>query len=175
MGVVGRVKSLVCPRGNLQDHRPAGVSFFAVSASPRRISCSVVEVQSVSGEQPAIKATINVYSRRCSGSLIALAAEAVVTNTSRVRVEIPQCSWVVNKIAPYEDILPSAEWETCWRSKQRNFTLEPGETDTISMRARIDDCIEAVDVVLLLDQSNEPQNDRSRHWVYRHPHDLCRS
>ena len=102
--------------------------------------------------QPAIKAELSVYSRRCSESLVGVAAEAAVTNTSRVKVDIRHCTWVVNKIAPYEDIAADCEWEECWRTQQQQVTLEPGETDTVSMRARVGDHVEAIDVILILDQ-----------------------
>lgn len=125
--------------------------------------------------QPAIKAELSVYSRRCSESLLAVAAEAAVTNTSRVKVDIRHRTWVVNKIARYEDIAPGGAWEECWRTEQKQFTLEPGETDTVSMRARLDDHVEAIDVILILDQPKRLFRRKSRHWVYRHPHNLNRS
>ena len=124
---------------------------------------------------PAIRAELSVYSRRCSQSLIAVAASAAVTNTSRVKVDIRLCTWVVHKIAPYDDIDPDAPWEECWREEQERFTLEPGETDTLSMRARVDDQIEAIDVIVVLDQPRKRRGPASRHWVYRHPHNLDRS
>lgn len=110
-----------------------------------------------------------------SQSLIAVAAEAAVTNTSRVKVDIRQCTWVVCKIAPYDNIALDTEWEECWRYRQERFTLEPGETDTLSMRGRVDDHIEAIDVILMLDQPQKPRGPKSRHWVYRYPHNLERS
>ena len=126
-------------------------------------------------KQPAIKAELSVYSRRCSESLIGVAAEAAVTNTSRVKVDIRHCTWVVNKIARYKDIAPDAAWEECWRTKQLQLTLEPGETDTVSMRARLDDDLEAIDVILILDRPKRRFRQKSGHWVYRHPHNLNRS
>ena len=125
--------------------------------------------------QPAIKAELSVYSRRCSESLIGVAAEAAVTNTSRVKVDIRHCTWVVNKIAPYEDVAPSGAWEECCRTKKPQLTLEPGETDTVSMRVRLDDHVEAIDVILILDQPKRLFRRKSRHWVYRYPHNLNRS
>ena len=87
---------------------------------------AVVKFNLFRARQPAINAVLSVYSRRCSESLVAVAAEASVTNTSRVKVDIRHCTWVVNKIAPYQDIVAGAAWEECWRTKQDQFTLEPG-------------------------------------------------
>lgn len=125
--------------------------------------------------EPAIKAELTVYSRRCSESLIAVAAEAAVTNTSRVKVDIPKRTWSVKKIAPYHDTTPDAEWEECWREEQERLTLEPGETDMVRMRGRVDDHIEAIDVTLILDQPQKRRGTKPLYWVYGHPHNLNRS
>ena len=136
---------------------------------------AVVKFNLFRARQPAINAVLSVYSRKCSESLVAVAAEAAVTNTSRVKVDIRHCTWVVNKIAPYQDIDVGAAWEECWRTNQEQFTLEPGETDTLSMRVRLDDQLEAIDVILILDQPRKLLRRQTRHWVYRYPHDLNRS
>ena len=140
------------------------------------LGVAIIEFKWFRKGQPAIKAELAVFSRRCSESLIAVAAEAAVTNTSRVKVDIRHYTWVVHKIARYEDVDPRAAWEECWRErKPTRFTLEPGETDTLSLRARVVDQLEAIDVILILDQPQKLFRRKSRHWIYRHPHNLDRS
>ena len=132
-------------------------------------------------------------SRRCSPSYNALNAVAVLTNTSRVAVDVSGLEWSVFVLSPYRDedvenkineYAPYMEghdsqiefpWNVNYRVSQGNprIYLEPGESNTISMSLAIPNWIEAVDVLIELD-SPVGRNDERLVWATRRPHDIIR-
>ena len=141
--------------------------------------------------EPAVTIDIQVTSRRSSPSYNALNAVAILTNTSRVVVEITRVEWTVSVLSPYTDeeverkideYAPRTEvdywpiefpWNVNYRLMQRNpsISLEPGASNTVSMSLAIPNWIEAVDVLMELD--NPPESEgRPLHWVARRSHDM---
>ena len=121
--------------------------------------------------EPAITTDLQVSSRRSSPSYNALSAVVVLTNTSRVAVQISEVTWQVQVLAPYsdtdverktEEYAPYMEssgspidfpWNVNYKISRTNsrIALEPGESNTVSMSLAIPDWIEAVDVLIELD------------------------
>ena len=141
--------------------------------------------------EPAIKMELTVTSRQASPSYHALSAVAVLTNTSRVAVGITGLTWRVQVLAPYSDEVVAGKideyrthmevngapiefpWNVNYTIAQANtrIALEPGEANTISMSLAIPDWIEAVDVLIELDNPSM-RNSPPFGWAARCQHDL---
>ena len=141
--------------------------------------------------EPAITTDLQVTSRQCSPSYNALSAVVVLTNTSRVAVRITGLTWLVQVLSPYSDegieskiseYEPHMEvdgapiefpWNVNYTISQVNsrISLEPGESNTISMSLAMPDWIEAVDVLIELD-SPPSKSSPPLCWAARCQHDI---
>lgn len=140
--------------------------------------------------EPAIKAELEVSSRRCSPSYNAVNAIATLTNTSRVSVQISRLQWWVVVLSPYEDSEveskqsfyeslttsdPSVEfpwnvhYNPLWEGIE--IVLEPGESTAIGISRAIPDWVRAVEVVIEVDSPSGQEGERWR-WIARCPHDV---
>ena len=143
--------------------------------------------------ESVINATLDVSSRRCSPSYNALNVVASLTNVSRVASRVNRFEWSVFVLAPHTDdaietkiaeYAPYMEvidsryefpWNVNYHLVQQNpgISLEPGESNAISMSLAIPDWIEAVEVLLELD--GPPGIDGSpMYWEARQPHDISK-
>lgn len=144
--------------------------------------------------EPAITTDLQVSSRRSSPSYNALNAIVVLTNTSRVAVEITRVEWTVRILSPYydddvEDRMSAPNryptfdgsldfpWDV-YIPPQEDVTfydvmisLDPGESNVIGTSVVIPDWIEAVEVLVELD-SPSGQGDVRLCWIARCPHDI---
>ena len=142
--------------------------------------------------EPAITTDLQVTSRRSSPSYNALSAVVVLTNTSRVAVEITRLEWTVRILSPYddddvEDRIGDSEryrtfdgsldfpWDVYDILMQEDIviSLDPGESNAIGTSMVIPDWIEAVEVLIELD-SPSGQDDARLCWIARCPHDINR-
>lgn len=115
----------------------------------------------------------------------------VLTNTSRVAVRITGLTWRVQVLGPYSDEAVASKideyrahmeidgapvefpWNVNYTISQANtkISLEPGESNTISMSLAIPDWIEAVDVLIELDSPHRAEGTPLC-WAARVQHDL---
>lgn len=150
--------------------------------------------------EPAIKMDLEVTSHRSSPSYNSLSAVVVLTNTSRVAVRVTRLRWLIRVLGPYNDAdieskiseyAPYLEfdglpidsdgvpiefpWNVNYTLSQVNarISLEPGESNTISMSLAMPRWIEAVDVVIELD-SPAAKDSPPLCWAARRQHDVSR-
>lgn len=150
--------------------------------------------------EPAIATDLQVTSRRSSPSYNALSAVVVLTNTSRVAVRITRLRWLVRVLGPYNDAAIESKiseyapylefdglpidadgvpiefpWNVNYTLSQVNarISLEPGESNTISMSLAMPRWIEAVDVLIELD-SPAVKDSPPLCWAARRQHDINR-
>lgn len=141
--------------------------------------------------QPAIKTVLEVYSRRSSPSYIALTAVAVVTNTSRIAVNVNRLEWTVSVLSPYIDAEIESKieeyqsyfsvengsvefpWNVNYRLVQESprISLEPSDSNTISMSLAIPDWVNAIDVLLEFGSAPVPEGQPLR-WAARRSHEI---
>ena len=143
--------------------------------------------------EPAVNINMDVTSRRCSDSFVAISAVATLTNASRVLAKCNELRWEVRVLAPYrdEDVQQKVheysnyhEVETIpiefpWnlnynlsRTDSRIF-LEPGEMNTVAMNLAIPDWITSIDVQLTL-QGAKGKRTLQSGWVARCMHDIVK-
>ena len=114
-----------------------------------------------------------------------------MTNTSRVAVRITKVTWLVQVLAPYGDAdverkineyVPYMEsvgspiefpWNVNYTISRTNsrISLEPGESNTISMSLAMPDWIEAVDILIELDSPHCSEGSPLC-WAARCQHDI---
>lgn len=150
--------------------------------------------------EPAITTDLQVTSRPSSPSYNALSAVVVLTNTSRVAVRVTRLRWLVRVLGPYNDAAIESKiseyapylefdgfpidsdgvpiefpWSVNYTISQVNarISLEPGESNTISMSLAIPRWIEAVDVLVELD-SPPAKDSPPLCWAARRQHDINR-
>ena len=145
--------------------------------------------------QPSVTIELEVHSCETAPSWTAITISARITNTSRVKITIPETHWGVRSLAPYTDewiaehansaLSTSSVEETNFvfpwdvihhiAETEKSAYVEPGETHTEAVSFPISAVYRDIDVMVAVRRSTWPKGKRSKHvWTAQCVHRIDR-
>ena len=133
--------------------------------------------------QPSATIELEVHSCQAAPSWTAISIIARITNTSRVKITIPETHWAIRGLAPYTDewitehansVLSSSSVETPifvfpWEvihhiaETEKSDYIEPGETHTEAVSFPISSTYRDIDVLAAFRRTTWPKGKLSDH------------
>ena len=145
--------------------------------------------------QPSVTIELEVHSCEAAPSWNAITIIAKITNTSRVKITIPETHWGIRSLAPYTDewiaehatsLLSSSSveahtfvfpWDVIHHITETaaGAYVEPGETHTEAVSLPISAAYRDIDVLVAFRRSTWPKGKLSSHvWAARRVHRIDR-